>query len=155
MLNDVEYKVLKTLESDLPLSDDPFGVLARQSDLTPEEFFAVVRALKARGIIRRIGVVLRHHKAGVQGNIMAAFSVPEGDLSDTGRHLSEFQQVSHCYARKADADWPYNLYAMIHASTPKAAEATALALCRELGITDYVFLPTVTELKKSSFRLTV
>lgn len=153
MLNEQEYRVLKALESDLPLAEDPFGVLARQCGLSRADFCAVVRALKERSVIRRIGVVLRHHKAGVQGNIMAAFSVPPDKLADIGRRLAGCPQVSHCYARKADNDWPYNLYAMLHASTPVVAAKTAVALCRELEIVEYVLLPTVAELKKSSFKL--
>lgn len=153
MLNDVEYKVLKALEEGLPLIADPFGVLARQCGLTPAEFRAVVAALKARGVIRRIGVALRHHQAGVQGNIMAAFNVPQTALDDTGRRLAAYPQVSHCYARKTEPDWPYNLYAMLHAPTLEAAQSLSENLCRELNIVNYILLPTVAELKKSSVKL--
>lgn len=153
MLNDVEYKVLKALEEGLPLTADPFGTLARQCGLAPEEFRAVAAALKARGVIRRIGVALRHHQAGVQGNIMAAFNVPQTALDDIGPRLAAYPQISHCYARKTEPDWPYNLYAMLHAPTVKAAQAFAANLCRELNIVNYVLLPTVAELKKSSVKL--
>lgn len=153
MLNDLEYKVLKALEAGLPLTEDPFGALARQCGLTPDEFGAVVASLKARGVIRRIGVALRHHQAGVQGNIMAAFNVPQTALGDIGRRLAAYPQISHCYARETEPDWAYNLYAMLHAPTLKAAQAFAENLCRELNITNYILLPTVTELKKSSVKL--
>lgn len=153
MLSDLEYKVLKALEDGLPLAEDPFGVLAQRADMEREAFCATVQSLKDRGVIRRIGVVLRHREAGVKGNIMAAFNVPVEALSVTGRKLAASPQVSHCYARRPDADWPYNLYAMLHAATPQAVEALALNLCRELNITDYVLLPTLRELKKTSFQL--
>ena len=153
MLNDVEYRVLKALEDGLPLVPDPFGALARQNGISREIFCATLQSLKDRGIIRRVGVVLWHNKAGIKGNIMAAFKVPQTKLAYIGHKLAQYPQISHCYSRTSDADWPYNLYAMIHALTPKAAEELAETICREFNITDYELLPTISELKKSSFEL--
>lgn len=153
MLNDLEYKVLKTLEDGLPLTADPFEMLARQCGLTRESFCETLQKLKDRGVIRRISVVLRHHQAGIQGNIMAAFNVPSSKLAATGKRLAQCPQISHCYARQADVVWSYNLYAMLHAPTLSQANALAEELGRELEITDYVLLPTLRELKKSSFKL--
>lgn len=153
MLNNLEYKVLKTLEDGLPLTADPLSDLARRCGLTREAFCETVQKLKERGVIRRISVVLRHHRAGIKGNIMAAFNVPAAKLAVTGERLAQCPQISHCYARKTDVSWPYNLYAMLHAPTPAQANALAEGLCRELEIADYVLLPTLQELKKSSFKL--
>lgn len=152
MLSEVEYKVLKVLEDGLPLASDPYGVLAQKAGLGTKEFCAVVERLKVRGVIRRMGVVLRHQAVGVKGNIMAAFNLPPDLLAVTGKTLAQHDFISHCYARKSTLDWPYNLYAMLHAQTLDEARELAKELCRELNITEFILLPTVTELKKSSFR---
>ena len=151
MLSDIEYKVLKALEDGLPLTPDPYGALAQSADLEREVFCAAVAGLKSRGVIRRVGVVLRHHNAGVRGNIMAALNVPAAKLANTGERLAQSPAVSHCYARQSDADWPYNLYAMVHAARPNQARQIAENLCAELGISDFTLLATLKELKKTSF----
>lgn len=153
MISELEYKVLKALENGLPLTGDPFGELARRAGVPEDLFYATVRELKRRGVVRRVSVVLRHHAAGIKGNIMAAFNVPAQLLTATGQRLARETYISHCYARKAAPHWPYNLYAMLHAETPEQARTLARALCRELKIDDFILLPTVKELKKSSFLL--
>lgn len=154
MLSNAEYKALKALEEDLPLVNDPFKVLAQKAGLSRDEFYDAVQSLKNRGIIRRMGVVLRHQKAGVRGNIMAAFKVAPHKLKETGSGLAQSPAVSHCYARKPGANWPYNLYAMVHAATRQEAELKVKELCLKLGINEFLLLPTIEELKKTSFVFT-
>ena len=63
--------------------------------------------------------------------------------------MASFRQASHVYEREPAANWPYNLYAMVHAAdvqelketVGKMSEACGVALCR--------LLVTETELKKT------
>lgn len=151
MLNPTEILVLQTLARGLPLTEDPYGALAQSCNMSPADFMRVVQALKDKGIVRRIGVALRHHKAGVGGNIMTAMAVPAHRLDEIGRALAQYPKISHCYARKTAPDWPYNLYAMAHAADMAQAVDFITQTCADLGIADYILLPTVAELKKSSF----
>lgn len=153
MLTEIEYLVLNTIEPGLPLVKDPYAVLANEAGLTREEFCLTLAGLKERGIIRRMAVVLRHHQAGVRGNIMAAFKVPSARLDEIAEKLAQNPAVSHCYARQTVPAWPYNLYAMLHAPAMDTAVRLAQTLCQALDLAEYVLLPTVAELKKSSFVL--
>ena len=151
MLSPREILVLQTLQQGLPLTDDPYGVLAQSCGMSAPDFCRVVQTLKDRGVIRRIGVVLRHYRAGITGNVMAAFAVSEHEIAAVGDAMAQHAQISHCYARKTAPGWPYNLYAMVHAPAGPQAEAFIVELCQTLDIKDYIMLPTVAELKKSSF----
>lgn len=153
MLTELEYTVLKTIEPGLPLVKDPYGVLAVRAGLTREVFCQTLANLKERGIIRRMAVVLRHHRAGVKGNIMAAFKVQSERLDEVGSQLAKDPAVSHCYARRTVTGWPYNLYAMLHAASMNDAVGLAQSICETLNLPEYALLPTVAELKKSSFIL--
>ena len=46
---------------------------------------------------------------------MVVWDVPEGEVAELGRCLSNFEFVTLCYRRpRQGRDWPYNLFCMIH-----------------------------------------
>jgi radical SAM protein with 4Fe4S-binding SPASM domain len=61
--------------------------------------------------------------------------------------LCQLPQVSHCYERQTSANWPYNIYAMIHEQSNKRIEQIVAEFVREFGITKFQILPTVKSLK--------
>jgi DNA-binding Lrp family transcriptional regulator len=99
-----------------------------------------------------MGGRLRHHRAGIAGNILSVWRVPEGDGERVGALFAARPEVTHCYLRDTFPGFPYNLYAMISARTPEQAQAVLLSLSAESGLTDYVALKTGRELKKSTPR---
>ncbi|MGD9285300.1 MAG: Lrp/AsnC family transcriptional regulator, partial [Desulfobacterales bacterium] len=67
-----------------------------------------------------------------------------------GQKMASFHQVSHCYRRNPSADWPYNLYTMVHASSEQACHETARKMSRATSVEDYTLLFSREELKKTS-----
>ena len=61
-----------------PLVARPFAELGRRHDLTEAETLTAFRRLKARGLIDRIGAVVRPHSAGA--STLAAMAVPAREL---------------------------------------------------------------------------
>lgn len=82
-------------------------------------------------------------------------SLPSARMDEEGGVLTRFPQVSHCYVCQTVADWPYNRYGMVHAADFASAQTFIVESRRDMGIEACVMLPTVTELKKSSFVFTV
>jgi DNA-binding Lrp family transcriptional regulator len=54
-LNDTERQVLNQIQSDFPIDPRPYEVLGRRLGMTEDEVVSVVRGLRERGVIRRIG----------------------------------------------------------------------------------------------------
>jgi len=152
-LTDAEKAVLKEIQGDFPLTARPFEEIGKRTGLAEQEVLAIVEDLMERGIIRRIGAILRHRKAGVKANAMGVWKVPEGDVNRIGMMMAENPRVTHCYHRDPVKNWPYNLYTMIHGKTEEDCGRIAERLSRETGIRDYRLLFSSREFKKESLKI--
>ena len=150
MINELEKKIINLIQGDLPLAPRPFAVLAERLGISESMLLAEIRKLKERGIIRRFGATLRHQEAGFSANAMVVWKVPEGRLGEVGRAIAGFKEVTHCYQRKPQKDWPYNLYSMVHGANQEDCHEMARRLSRKVGIGDYTLLFSEKEFKKTS-----
>jgi len=66
-------------------------------------------------MVRRLGIVVRHHELGYRANAMAVWDVPDDRIQEAGRLLAAEPDVTLCYRRdRRPPEWPYNLFAMVH-----------------------------------------
>ena len=150
MLNDLEKKVIQYLQGDLPLTARPFAVLAEKIGIHEEELLDRIKSLKEQGILRRLGATLYHQRVGFKANAMVAWYVPNDLIDETGFLMATFQEVSHCYQRKIEEKWRYNLFTMIHGKSKKDCQSICKRIAQKTGIKDYVLLLTLKEYKKTS-----
>jgi len=132
------------------LKPRPFDVLAESIGISESEFVERVRSLKERGVIRRFGATLRHQEAGFSANAMGAWFVPGHKIEEVGQKMAGFREVTHCYQRRPQKDWKYNLYTMIHGDTEEECHQIAKRISQKTGIDDYVLLFSQKEFKKTS-----
>ena len=151
-LTELEKRVIASIQDDLPLTERPYRAIAGRLGIDEERLIAVLQHLCDRGVIRRFGATLRHQKSGFAANAMGAWRVPEARIEEVGPAMAASPHVSHCYRRDPSADWPYNLYTMIHAADREACRSIAAELARRTGIDDYALLFSRHELKKTSMR---
>jgi len=64
--------------------------------------------------------------------------------------MASFPEVSHCYQRPRFADWPYNLYGMVHGRTRQECLDIVERIAEATGIRKHRALFTVREFKKTS-----
>ncbi len=152
MPDNLDWAVIEQLQGGIPLEPRPFDVLAERAGISVGEFLGRMRQLRAAGIIRRMGIRIRHHQAGVRGNLLSVWRVPEADVERIGSRFAQMPEVSHCYERETTPDFGYNLYAMVHAPTEEMAREVVERMAAEAGLREYVVLKTVRELKKSTPR---
>lgn len=150
MIDELDKKVISLLQGDLPLSPRPFSVMAEKIGITEEEFVARVNALNERGIMRRFGATLRHQEAGFSSNAMIAWLVPDHRVDAVGKTLARFREVTHCYRRRPQKDWPYNLYTMVHGTSREQCYKLAERMSLSASIEEYVLLFSEKEFKKTS-----
>lgn len=150
MINKTDKKIISLIQGDLPLHPKPFAVLAEQIGMTEQTLLERIRDLKDRGIIRRFGATLRHQEAGFSSNAMIAWLAPDERIEEIGKIYAKFREVTHCYHRTPQKEWPYNLYTMVHGSDRKACYRIAERLSRAGGVSDYVLLFSEKEFKKTS-----
>ena len=118
LLNETDRRLLAAIQSGLPLVTRPYAEIGTRIGLSEAEVIARLEYLKQAGIIRRFGVVVRHHEVGYGANAMVVWDVPDEQVRELGRCLAEFDFITLCYRRPRHLpQWRYNLYCMIHGKT--------------------------------------
>jgi len=145
-------KVLEYIQGEIDPLPRPFAALAAELDCSEADIIGIISELKARGIIRRFGAILRHQQAGFTCNAMVAWQVPEGDADELGEKMATYPHVSHCYLRQVPEDFPYQLFTMIHARNEEELQDLVNAMAKSTGICNYQVLHSVKEYKKVSMR---
>ncbi|MDI9586715.1 MAG: AsnC family transcriptional regulator [Acidobacteriota bacterium] len=150
MTDPTDWLVIERLQQGIPLAGRPFQEMARDTGMSEDEFLRRARRLQHEGVIRRLGPRMRHRRAGISGNIMVVWKVPGARQDEVGRLFADDSHVSHCYLRPAFEGFPYTLYTMIHGPDLDAVHQTVRRLAQESGLSEYLLLTTVRELKKTS-----
>ena len=140
--------VIKALQQDIKVCSEPFKQTIEKLALDYDTFFNIAQALKESGIMRRFATILNHRKAGFGANAMSVWVVPEEQGEKIGKEMAEFSAVSHCYLRPSFPNWPYNLFAMVHAKTQEACDTLIEEMAKESGLTEYGKLYSTREFKK-------
>ncbi|MBD3879887.1 MAG: Lrp/AsnC family transcriptional regulator [Quinella sp. 1Q5] len=152
LFSERDKDIIKALQEDFPLCEEPYKVLAQRVGISEEEFLKRVRELVEEKKIRKMGAVLRHREVGFNANALCAWQVPLDKLDDIAKVMSSHAAVSHCYDRTPAPNWNYNLYTMIHAKTRDECEQIINELSTITGVTDYKILYTKREWKKTGMK---
>lgn len=150
MVDRLDKEIIGIIQGDIPLNVMPFSVMAEKIGISEEIFLERVRAMKDQGIIRRFGATLRHQEAGFRSNAMVIWLVPEDKIEEVGQIMAGFREVSHCYQRRPQKDWKYNLFSMVHGNSKEECFRIARSISRKTGISDYRLLFSEKEYKKTS-----
>ena len=156
IIDTIDRAIVKATQDGLPLVERPYHAVAETVGIPPEEVMERLERLLAAGVIRRIGLVPNHDAWGYGFNGMTVWDVADGDVSEAGRLVGELDFVSHCYHRpRALPDWPYSLFAMIHAKERVAADALVARIAATLGplSSGHLVLFSSRILKKTGLRL--
>lgn len=152
MLSEIEIKIVRELQNDLPLVSRPFKEVADRLGISERELLDKIKEFIDRGIIRRFGATIRHQDVGFVANAMVVWDVPEERISETGRLMAEFPEVTHCYQRACHAGWNYPLFTVLHGRSPEECVRITEKIASATGIKNYRLLFSTRELKKSSMK---
>ena len=107
--------LLLALQEGLPLTHRPYADLGQRAGYSEQEVIARLAQWQAEGIIKRLGVIVRHRPLGYAANAMVVWDVPDEQVSAIGDAASRLPFVTLCYRRpRRGSAWPYNLFCMIH-----------------------------------------
>lgn len=151
-MDKLDKAIIRMMQSDIPLSERPYRELARNHSASEEEIVERIKIMLEKGIIRRLGAVLRHQRAGYRANAMVAWKTDISCADEAGQIMAGFPEISHCYFREVPASFDYPLFSMIHARNEEELEKTIARIARATGIMDYQVLKTQRELKKTSMK---
>ena len=124
--------VVAALQGDTEVRPDYFAALAEKAGMKEWDLLSTLELWRRRGRLKRIGLLLAHRTAGYVANGMCCWRV-EGDTTDAGRALAARDEVTHCYERPPSDAFPYNLFAMVHATSSDEARAQHAGLHQSLA----------------------
>lgn len=134
-LSAIEKRLMGALQHGLDLVPRPFARLGEQAGLDEAETIATLKRWRGEGLIKRFGVVVRHHELGYTANAMVVWDLPDAEVERIGGLLAAEPEVTLCYQRRRHRpDWPYNLYCMIHGRERAGVERAVAALRERLGL---------------------
>jgi len=149
MLTEIEKKIARLIQNDIPLVTRPFKSIAERAGTSEEEALTVIRGLMKAGIVRKFGTILRHQKAGFTHNAMVIWAVPQGKTDAVGHTLASFREVTHCYERTPPFAGKYTIFSMVH-FREEEQKSIIQKLSKAAGIKDFKILMSEEEYKKSS-----
>ena len=137
VLSEQDRRLIAEIQGGLPLSSRPFAVVAERIGLSEQAVIERISAMQESGIIKRLGIVVRHHELGYTANAMVVWDVPDERLDEIGNILGAQECVTLCYQRpRRLPDWPYNLFCMIHGKERDRVSAYIDALAEDQGLQD-------------------
>lgn len=148
--DNAEKTIIEYLQADLPLTSHPYAALAGQLGWTEQEVLIKIEQMIDQGIIRRLGAILRHQRAGFAVNAMVAWRINEETADSIGGIFASFTEVSHCYVRAVPENFGYNLFTMVHARSKEEMEEIVNKMSSLSGLKDFQVIRSIKELKKIS-----
>ena len=127
-----DREVVAALQGDTEVCSGYFAAIAEKVGIKEWDLLSTLELWRRRGRLKRIGLLLAHRAAGYVANGMCCWRV-EGDTTEAGRALAARDEVTHCYERPPSESFPYNLFAMVHATSRDEASAQHAGLHRVLA----------------------
>jgi DNA-binding Lrp family transcriptional regulator len=139
----IERKLIAALQPGLELVPRPFVRLGERAGMSENEILGRIAGWLDQGLIKRFGVVVRHHELGYRANAMVVFDLPDADVDRIGLQLAAEPGVTLCYRRtRSLPEWPYNLYCMVHGRSREEARPVIERLAAMAGAPATVLFST-------------
>lgn len=133
-LDATDREIITALQGGLPLVPAPYKAVADKLGMAESQLVRRLAVMKETGVIRRIAAAPNHYRLGMTQNGMTVWDVEDDRIAELGTQIGALDFVTHCYERpRAQPDWPYNLFAMVHGSDPAEVAAKRAEIRAILG----------------------
>lgn len=157
MLHKKEKDILEYFSvNEVKLCRRPFEQAAADLSIFEDELIDLLQRLQEKGVIKSLRGVVNPHKAGYTRNALIAWRNNPSGKSAREKAINDVflgdDRISHCYMRKPDRGFNYNIFTMMHARTKKEIVDFAKKTGQRLK-SDHEILFTDKELKKEKLIL--
>ncbi len=137
VLNETDARLISEIQGGLPLVSRPYAEVASRIGINEQEVIDRITSMQETGVIKRLGIIVRHHELGYTANAMVVWNVPEERLEEVGKKIGSKSCVTLCYQRpRRLPDWPYNLFCMIHGQERERVLRFIETMVQEEGLDD-------------------
>lgn len=133
-----DYALVAAIQDGLPLVERPYAAIGATIGLPESEVLRRLEQLLNQDVIKRFGIVVRHHELGFRANAMVVWDIPDARIDEFGRCVGASGLVNLCYQRpRRLPDWPYNLFCMIHGKDRDAVLDRLEQVRDQCGLVDF------------------
>ncbi len=118
-LDDIDRRLINTLQGGFPISERPFDDAAESLGISGAELIQRIQRLLDARALTRFGPLYNADRMG-GANVLAAMSVPENDFSRVAEFVNVQPEIAHNYRREHEL----NMWFVGAAETPEKVEAT-------------------------------
>ncbi len=98
MPDKIDRDILDVIQDGFPISPEPYAEIAERLGMAERDVFSRIEAMRAAGIIRRLGGVFDSRKLGYTGTLVA-MKVPDDMIEHVAATLAEYPEITHNYLR--------------------------------------------------------
>ena len=132
----LDKRILEVSQSEFPIAERPFQVLAEQVGCSEDEALERLRRLQASGTVREVGAVFDLRKLGYTSTLCAA-RVQDPFVEQVADTVNAYVEVTHNYLR----DDPLNMWFTLIAPSEERIEAILDSIRKEEGVEEVLSLP--------------
>lgn len=135
-----EMELVELLQAPLPVSGEPWQVIAQQLSCSEELVLAHLASLQRSGVLRSISA-RRPTPPSAAPSALGLWTADDPDRA--ARTIAGLPGITLAAVRPARPDWPYNLYGSARGITLQVARERLAAAARRAGLGAPQVLPTV------------
>lgn len=129
-----QRRLLTEIQNGLPLVKRPYAEIGARIGMNEKEVINAISDLIKQGVIKRHGVVVRHHELGYRTNAMVVWDIPDDLMDQIPHQMKQFPFITLCYRRPRRLPvWPYNLFCMIHGRDRESVLANLDGMIADCG----------------------
>ena len=128
-IDNVDKRILNRIQSDFPITENPYSEVAHELGLTEEDVIERVQRLKENGIIRRIGGNFSPEKLGYVSTLCAG-RVPSDKVDHFAEVVNSYPGVTHNYLRANT----FNVWFTFIAPSRVAIEISLTEITKKSGV---------------------
>jgi siroheme decarboxylase len=133
-MDDIDRKIVNTLQDGLALCQRPFADLASQLDASEEEIVRRISNLLAGGYLSRFGPLYNAERLGGALSL-CALEAPAETFDDIAAMVNSHSEVAHNYER----DHELNMWFVLATDRPERISEVVEEIERETGCEVYQF----------------
>ena len=134
MIEDKDHLLLAQIAEGLPICSHPYAIMGEKIGLSEAQVIERLTYLQDRGMIKRLGIIVKHATLGYRANAMIVWRIPQAEIDIVAQEMLKFSFVTLCYQRPMLPEWPYNLYCMIHGKNKVTVENQLAQLIEQCGL---------------------
>ncbi len=137
-LDDLDKRLLNTIQTEFPMDPRPFRVLAASLDTSEDDVMQRILRLEEGEYVRQLSAIFDTRSLGYQSSLVA-MSVPANRVNQAAAIINAHPGVSHNYKR----NHAFNLWFTIALPPHSSLEGTVQRLHELAGATSTRLLPTL------------